>query len=78
MSPSELQKLADISNELKDRKFKEEHQSDLPEESYRDDRIDSTEEELKLRADIAASFQKIAIDHLKERSERAIEWAKDV
>ncbi|XP_020596912.1 probable tRNA N6-adenosine threonylcarbamoyltransferase, mitochondrial isoform X3 [Phalaenopsis equestris] len=32
----------------------------------------------KSRADIAASFQRVAVLHLEERCERAIEWAKEM
>ncbi|KAL6124411.1 hypothetical protein ACLB2K_076923 [Fragaria x ananassa] len=35
----------------------------------------ATSEERKSRADIAASFQRVAVLHLEERCERAIEWA---
>ncbi|KAL6125961.1 hypothetical protein ACLB2K_074012 [Fragaria x ananassa] len=35
----------------------------------------ATSEDRKSRADIAASFQRVAVLHLEERCERAIEWA---
>jgi len=34
--------------------------------------------EEKRRADIAASFQRVAVEHLAERAERAIGWAREV
>ncbi|XP_010934187.1 probable tRNA N6-adenosine threonylcarbamoyltransferase, mitochondrial isoform X1 [Elaeis guineensis] len=34
--------------------------------------------ERRLRADIAASFQRVAVLHLEERCERAIEWAMNI
>ncbi|XP_068669714.1 probable tRNA N6-adenosine threonylcarbamoyltransferase, mitochondrial isoform X2 [Aristolochia californica] len=35
-------------------------------------------QERSLRADIAASFQRVAVFHLEERCERAIEWALEI
>ncbi|PRQ57575.1 putative N(6)-L-threonylcarbamoyladenine synthase [Rosa chinensis] len=35
----------------------------------------ATSEDRRSRADIAASFQRVAVLHLEERCERAIEWA---
>ncbi|XP_078448051.1 glycoprotease 1 isoform X2 [Wolffia australiana] len=35
-------------------------------------------EDRKMRADIAASFQRVAVLHLEERCERAIEWALNI
>ncbi|KAG9454545.1 hypothetical protein H6P81_007449 [Aristolochia fimbriata] len=35
-------------------------------------------QERSLRADIAASFQRVAVSHLEERCERAIEWALEI
>ncbi|KAJ3679849.1 hypothetical protein LUZ60_016127 [Juncus effusus] len=36
---------------------------------------EASEEDRKARADIAASFQRVAVLHLEERCQRAIEWA---
>ncbi|GBG72034.1 hypothetical protein CBR_g10969 [Chara braunii] len=38
----------------------------------------ATSAERKIRADIAASFQRIAVLHLEERTRRAIEWARNI
>lgn len=35
------------------------------------------EEILQIKADIAASFQRVAVAHLEERCKRAIEWARE-
>uniref|UniRef100_A0A0D9UZZ4 Gcp-like domain-containing protein n=1 Tax=Leersia perrieri TaxID=77586 RepID=A0A0D9UZZ4_9ORYZ len=35
----------------------------------------ATEEDRQLRANIAASFQRVAVLHLEERCQRAVEWA---
>uniref|UniRef100_A0A453JWF8 Uncharacterized protein n=1 Tax=Aegilops tauschii subsp. strangulata TaxID=200361 RepID=A0A453JWF8_AEGTS len=35
----------------------------------------ATEEDRQLRANIAASFQRIAVLHLEDRCQRAVEWA---
>lgn len=35
-------------------------------------------EDRKLRADIAASFQRVAVLHLEQRCDRAIEWAQSI
>jgi N6-L-threonylcarbamoyladenine synthase len=35
-------------------------------------------EDRKLRADIAASFQRVAVLHLEQRCDRAVEWAKNI
>lgn len=32
---------------------------------------------MQVRADVAASFQKVAVDHLAVRCKRATEWAKE-
>lgn len=37
-----------------------------------------SEENRKVRADIAASFQRVAVDHLAERTQRAATWAKEI
>ncbi|XP_057807379.1 probable tRNA N6-adenosine threonylcarbamoyltransferase, mitochondrial isoform X3 [Salvia miltiorrhiza] len=38
----------------------------------------ASEEDRKARADIAASFQRVAVLHLEEKCERAIEWALEM
>ncbi|XP_047323512.1 probable tRNA N6-adenosine threonylcarbamoyltransferase, mitochondrial [Impatiens glandulifera] len=38
----------------------------------------ATDEDRKLRADLAASFQRVAVRHLEERCRRAIEWALEI
>jgi len=37
----------------------------------------SEQESLRIKADIAASFQEVAIRHLEDRTRRALEWAKE-
>ncbi|XP_047951400.1 probable tRNA N6-adenosine threonylcarbamoyltransferase, mitochondrial [Salvia hispanica] len=39
---------------------------------------EASEEDRKARADIAASFQRVAVLHLEEKCERAIEWAMEI
>ncbi|XP_008785103.2 probable tRNA N6-adenosine threonylcarbamoyltransferase, mitochondrial isoform X2 [Phoenix dactylifera] len=47
--------------------------------SIENNSISSTSsQERRLRADIAASFQRVAVLHLEERCERAIEWAMKI
>jgi hypothetical protein len=36
-----------------------------------------TEERHRIRADLAASFQRAAVDHLVERTRRGVEWARE-
>ncbi|KAL4426695.1 hypothetical protein ABPG77_004751 [Micractinium sp. CCAP 211/92] len=38
---------------------------------------DATEENRQLRADIAASFQRVAVQHLEDRCRRAVQWAQE-
>ncbi|KAL4458728.1 hypothetical protein ABPG75_013593 [Micractinium tetrahymenae] len=38
---------------------------------------EATEENRQLRADIAASFQRVAVQHLEERCRRAVQWAQE-
>lgn len=38
----------------------------------------ASSEDRKTRADIAASFQRVAVYHLEERTERAIQWALNI
>ncbi|KAK8944389.1 hypothetical protein KSP39_PZI007822 [Platanthera zijinensis] len=40
--------------------------------------LSASSHERKSRADIAASFQRVAVLHLEERCQRAIEWAKEM
>ena len=37
----------------------------------------SEAEQQAARADVAASFQRVAVEHLAERTARALQWAKD-
>lgn len=37
----------------------------------------SEAETLRIKADIAASFQRVAVQHLKERCDRAMAWARE-
>lgn len=37
----------------------------------------SAEENRQLRADIAASFQRVAVQHLEDRCRRAVQWAQE-
>lgn len=39
---------------------------------------EATSEERQLRADIAASFQRVAVQHLEDRCRRALEWARTI
>ena len=32
---------------------------------------------MQVRADIAASFQRVAVEHLRNRCMRAVEWARE-
>jgi len=47
-------------------------------DANKDPIVAASTEDRKLRADIAASFQRVAVLHLEQRCDRAVEWAKNI